>query len=207
MFEQLNIHLFSPKHSPIEHEQWLFGGLDAYTFTLPDCQSEIFLSSIHRLKQFQLTRNDLFWFTFPRQSSKIDDNHSEENLMKISFVDSLLNPMEISTNLDEEFEKTICLLDEDIYVEMSFGSLVSLGSFHCFETIKKCNGTIPTWKMIFYENHFDIDYQRSAMEQFFEEFRKRIKFEFIDNCAVINTLNDGFLIYINLKANCIDYYS
>ena len=208
MFEQLNIRLISSKQLPIEHEQWSFGGLDAYTFLLADSKPSIVLSSIHKLKQFQLTRNDLFWLTFPRVSVKIDANHLEENFLKIEFVDPLLNPKEILEHDDGgEFEKKICLLNEEIYVEMSFGSLVSLGAFHCFETIKKCNATIQTWKLTFYQNHVDIDFQKSSLEHFFDEFRKRIKCEFIDNCAVINTLNDGFLIYINLKANCIDYYS
>jgi hypothetical protein len=205
MFEQLNIDLALNTVNnkvQIEHEQWYLGGLDAYTFTLADSKSSTFLLCINKLKQFQLTKTDLFWFTFPRISLKPDENE----FMKIEFLDSLLNPIELKDN-EEEFEKKVCTLNEGIYVEMSFGALVSLGAFHCFETIKKSNGNIRTWKMTFYQNHLDIDYQKSSNENFLEEYRKRIKSEFIENCAVINTLNDGFLIYLNMKANCIDYYS
>ena len=208
MFEQLNIDLLLNHNNKIqvEHDLWCIGGLDAYTFTLIDSNSSTFPICINKLKQYQLTKNDLFWFTFPRVSLKSDENNLENDLIKIEFNDSLLNPFEMKDN-EEEFDKKICLLDEGIYVEMSFGSLVSLGSFHCFETIKKFNGIIRTWKMTFYQNHFDIDYQKSSTENLLEEYRKRIKAEFIDNCAIINTLNDGFLIYLNMKANCIDYYS
>jgi hypothetical protein len=209
MFEQLNIDLTLNNKIQVEHEQWYLGGLDAYTFTLADSTSSTLLLSINKLKQFQLTKTDLFWFTFPRISFKNDDQNSDNELnssIKIEYLDSLLNPIEPKDN-EDEFEKKLCLLNEGIYVEMSFGSLVSLGSFHCFETIKKFNGSIRTWKMNFYQNHFDIDYHKSFNENLLEEFRKRIKSEFIDNCAVINTLNDGFLIYLNMKANCIDYYS
>lgn len=209
MFEQLNIDLAFNNLTnkvKVEHEQWYLGGLDAYTFTLTDSTSSTYLLCINKLKQFQLTKTDLFWFTFPRIPLKSDENDCDNSLVKVEFIDSLLNPYEMKT-IDEEFDKKLCLLNECIYVEMSFGSLVSLGSFHCFETIKKYNGIIPTWKITFYQNHFDIDYQKSSNENLLEEFRKRIKTEFIDNCAVINTLNDGFLIYINMKANCIDYYS
>jgi hypothetical protein len=203
MFEQLNIDLVLNTNNKIqvEHDLWCIGGLDAYTFTLIDSTLPI---CINKLKQYQLTKNDLFWFTFPRVSLKSDENNLEND--KIEFIDSLLNPFEIKDN-EEEFDKKNCSLNEGIYVEMSFGSLVSLGSFHCFETIKKFNGIIRTWKITFYQNHFDIDFQKSSTENLLEEYRKRIKAEFIDNCAIINTLNDGFLIYINMKANCIDYYS
>jgi len=212
MFEQLNIDLaLNPINNKIEveHEEWYIGGLDAYTFTLADSTSSTLILCLNKLKQFQLTKNDLFWFTFPRISLKLDEINCENelnSLMKIEYIDSLLNPFEIKDN-EEEFEKKLCSLNEGIYVEMSFGSLVSLGAFHCFETIKKFNTNIRTWKMTFYQNHFDIDYQKSSNDNLIEEYRKRIKSEFIDNCAVINTLNDGFLIYLNMKANCIDYYS
>lgn len=208
MFEQLNIDLALNNLNnkiQVEHEEWYLGGLDAYTFTLANSTNSSYLLCINKLKQYQLTKTDLFWFTFPRISSKSDDNLLE-NEFKIEFVDTLLNPTEIKDH-DDEFDKKLCPLNEYIYVEMSFGSLVSLGSFHCFETIKKFNGIIPTWKITFYENHFDIDYQKSSNDNLLEEFRKRIKTEFIDSCAIVNTLHDGFLIYINMKANCIDYYS
>ncbi|CAF3874471.1 unnamed protein product [Rotaria sordida] len=213
MFEQLNIDLAMNNNNnrkvQVEHDLWCFGGLDAYTFTLANSKSSTFSLCINKLKQFQLTKNDLFWFTFPRIPLKIDENIIDNELnssIKIEFIDLLLNPFEIKDN-EIEFDKKFCTLNEGIYVEMSFGSLVSLGSFHCFETIKKFNGIIRTWKMTFYQNHFDIDYQKTSSDNLLEEYRKRIKSEFIDNCAVINTLNDGFLIYLNIKANCIDYYN
>jgi hypothetical protein len=210
MFEQLNIDLIRTNNEvQVEHDLWSLGGLDSYTFTLADSKSSTLLLCINKLKQFQLTKNDRFWFTFPRIPLKSDENNLDNEIpssVKVEFIDSLLNPIEIKDN-EEEFDKKLCPLNEGIYVEMSFGSLVSLGAFHCFETIKKVNGNIRTWKMTFYQNHFDIDYQKSITDNPLEEYRKRIKSEFIDNCAVINTLNDGFLIYINMKANCIDYYS
>ena len=201
MFEQLNIDLVL--NNKVEHDLWCMGGLNAYTFTLVDSKSSTLPICVNKLKQFQLTKNDLFWFTFPRINSTDNELIST---VKLEFIDSLLNPFEIKDN-DEEFEKKTCPVNVGIYVEMSFGSLVSLGAFHCFETIKKMNATVRTWKMTFYQNHFDIDYQKSSTENLLEEFRKRIKSEFIDNCAIINTLNDGFLIYLNMKANCIDYHS
>ncbi|CAF0730149.1 unnamed protein product [Adineta steineri] len=211
MFEQLNIDLVmnnDNKKVQVEHDLWCHGGLDAYTFTINDSKSLTLPSCINKLKQYQLTKNDLFWFTFPRIPLKIDENSLDNESMlttKLEFLDSLLNPFEIKDN-DEEFDKKLCTINDGIYVEMSFGSLVSLGSFHCFETIKKFNGNIRTWKMTFYQNHFDIDYQKSSNDNnSLEEYRKRIKSEFIDNCAIVNTLNDGFLIYLNMKANCIDY--
>jgi hypothetical protein len=212
MFDQLNIDLVMNVNNTkvqVEHDLWCLGGLAAYTFTLVDSTSSALPSCINKLKQFQLTKNDLFWFTFPRIPSKMDENINDNAMIssvRVEFIDSSLNPFEIKDN-EEEFEKKICSLNEGIYVEMSFGSLVSLGAFHCFETIKKFNGNIRTWKMTFYQNHFDIDYQKCSNDNPMEEYRKRIKPEFIDNCAVINTLNDGFLIYLNMKANCIDYFS
>ncbi|UJR29064.1 hypothetical protein I4U23_010278 [Adineta vaga] len=212
IFEQLNIDLVhneTNKTVQVDHDLWCLGSLDAYTFTLANSNASTLPSCIHKLKQYQLTKNDLFWFTFPRLSSKIDENlieHEMNSTTKVEFIDSLLNPLEINDN-EEEFDKKFCPLNEGIYVEMSFGSLVSLGSFHCFETIKKFNGTIRTWKITFYQNHFDLDFQKSSNDNPLEEYRKRIKSEFIENCAVINTLHDGFLIYLNMKANCIDYFN
>ncbi|CAF0959316.1 unnamed protein product [Adineta ricciae] len=208
VFEQLNISLIhheTKKTVQVEHDLWCLGGLDAYTFTLANSNVSTLPACIQKLKQYQLTKNDLFWFTFPRQPTKFDEHVSDLEMIssaKVEFIDSLLNPEN-----DENFEKKLCPLNDGIYVEMSFGSLVSLGSFHCFETIKKFNGTIRTWKITFYQNHFDIDYQKSSNDNPLEEFRKRIKAEFIENCAVVNTLYDGFLIYINMKANCIDYFN
>ncbi|CAF4781358.1 unnamed protein product, partial [Rotaria sp. Silwood2] len=74
MFEQLNIDLIMNNNNTkvqVEHDLWCLGGLDAYTFTLTDSKSSTLSLCINKLKQFQLTKNDLFWFTFPRVQLKI----------------------------------------------------------------------------------------------------------------------------------------
>ena len=93
IFEQLNIDLSTNKNNnnkvQVEHGLWCVGGLDSYTFTLTDWKSSTFLLCINKLKQFQLNKNDLFWFTFPRNNLDNEINSS----IKVEFMDSLLNTL------------------------------------------------------------------------------------------------------------------
>lgn len=197
MFAQLKVDLVRSETNGqvhVEHDRWCLGSLDAYTFTLANGTSRSFTACVNKLKRYQLARNGLFWFSFPRLTMQVD------------FLDASLNPREAS-DTNDAFEKKLCPMNKGVYVEISCGALVSLGTFHCFETMKKLSGSARTWKMTFYDDHFDIDFHKSSNDSPLEENRKRIKSAFIDNCAVVNTLNDGFLIYLNMKANCIDYFS
>ncbi|CAF1377919.1 unnamed protein product, partial [Didymodactylos carnosus] len=175
-------------------------GLKSYTFQLQDKQPT---KAILKLKPYQQDRNDTFWLAFQNRPTFHDENFNESDIDTDSdSIDSEDSDTDQTQMSPSQSAPKVFHITNGIYMQLSLGSLVSLNTFHCFEHVEK--PTLNEWKLIFYDNAIDLDYSKDNIK---DEFRKRIKYEFIDQCVCINTLRDGFIVYINMKANCIDYYN
>ncbi|CAF1646163.1 unnamed protein product, partial [Didymodactylos carnosus] len=148
-------------------------GLKSYTFQLQDKQPT---KAILKLKPYQQDRNDTFWLAFQNRPTFHDENFNESDIDTDSdSIDSEDSDTDQTQMSPSQSAPKVFHITNGIYMQLSLGSLVSLNTFHCFEHVEK--PTLNEWKLIFYDNAIDLDYSKDNIK---DEFRKRIKYEFID---------------------------
>ena len=182
-FKTLYNHLSSQPPSNSDHHHWHFGGLRSYTIPFETNQDEI---TIHRvISKLKLLQNHFailppFWISYKTYQQ-------QETIPSI-------------TSIPEIIRKNIKLrkfyLNNGLDMEYTGGALVALNKYIWdIQTQIK-----DLWCLTFYHDKINIDYGSKE-----KRMRKTLKADMMDSCVVIMTQNDGFILFVNMNGNPIDY--
>jgi hypothetical protein len=186
-FKTLYNHLSSQPPPNSDHHHWHFGGLRSYTIPFQSNHDEATINCV--ISKLKLLQNHLsilppFWISYKKCQQQQQQQPADP----------------LTTTTSEVIRKNVKLgkfyTNNGLDMEYTGGALVEINKYiwDISTQIKE------PWRLIFYHDKIDIDYGCKE-----KKMRKTLKAEMMDRCAVIMTQKDGFILFINMNGNPIDY--